>query len=173
MLSFLLYFFPDLGLVAYGFVAIEVYIRYAAVKYVYYLVRICRHIWVVGDHYEGLAVALYRITHTAHHVVRRFGVKVAGRLVGEYYVRVRDQRPCYADALLPICLQVSPAVLRQRLEQRGRENETEIAQRLARAARYTPNECLMLNNDGRLSQSVDALVSLIRIHGNRREQQTA
>ena len=80
--------------------AIEVYIRYAAVKYVYYLVRICRHIWVVGDHYEGLAVALYRITHTAHHVVRRFGVKVAGRLIGEYYVRVCDQRPRYAYALL-------------------------------------------------------------------------
>ena len=80
--------------------AIEVYIRYAAVKYVYYLVRICRHIWVVGDHYEGLAVALYRITHAAHHVVRRFGVKVAGRLIGEYYVRVCNQRPCYAYALL-------------------------------------------------------------------------
>ena len=68
---------------------------------------------------------------------------------------------------------VSPEVLRQRLEQRGRENETEIAQRLERAARYTPSACLTLNNDGRLSQSVDALVSLIRVHGNRHEQQIA
>lgn len=79
----------------------------------------------------------------------------------------------YADALLPICLQVSPEVLRQRLEQRGRENQTEIVQRLTRAARYTSDACHTLNNDGPLSQSVDALVSLIRVHGSRRGEQFA
>lgn len=44
----------------------------------------------------------------------------------------------YGKALLPICLQVSPDILRQRLQARGRESETEIAARLARAARYAP-----------------------------------
>lgn len=35
----------------------------------------------------------------------------------------------YGKALLPICLQVSPDILRQRLQARGRESETEIAAR--------------------------------------------
>ncbi len=56
-------------------------------------------------------------------------------------------RERYGEVLVPICLAVSPPVLRQRLEQRGRENALEIAQRLERAARYKPDNCLTLNND--------------------------
>ena len=59
------------------------------------------------------------------------------------------------------CLQVSPEILRQRLENRGRENASEINARLARAARYTPQDCHTLNNDGSLRQSVDTLLTLI------------
>ena len=118
--------------------------------------------WHANNNYYGIGIEIDLWLHAGFDVVAN-GSRA----------HLPQEHARYADALLPICLQVSPAVLRQRLEQRGRENETEIAQRLARAARYTPNECLMLNNDGRLSQSVDALVSLIRIHGNRREQQTA
>ncbi|MGU3415551.1 ribose 1,5-bisphosphokinase [Enterobacteriaceae bacterium C34A] len=77
----------------------------------------------------------------------------------------------YANALLPVCLQVSPDVLRSRLEQRGRETPKEIAQRLDRAARYTPDNCLMLNNDGSLLQSVDIFLQMIRTHGNQKENQ--
>lgn len=77
----------------------------------------------------------------------------------------------YANALLPVCLQVSPEVLRSRLEQRGRETQKEIAQRLDRAARYTPTGCLMLNNDGSLLQSVDTFLQMIRTHGNQKESQ--
>ena len=118
--------------------------------------------WHANNNYYGIGIEIDLWLHAGFDVVAN-GSRA----------HLPQAQARYADALLPICLQVSPAVLRQRLEQRGRENETEIDQRLARAARYTPNECLMLNNDGRLSQSVDALVSLIRIHGNRREQQTA
>ena len=57
--------------------------------------------------------------------------------------------------------QVSPEILRQRLENRGRENASEINARLARAARYTPQDCHTLNNDGSLRQSVDTLLTLI------------
>ncbi|MBM1101731.1 ribose 1,5-bisphosphokinase, partial [Klebsiella pneumoniae] len=67
----------------------------------------------------------------------------------------------YQSALLPVCLQVSPAILRQRLDNRGRENASEITARLARAARYTPQDCHTLNNDGSLRQSVDTLLTLI------------
>ena len=41
----------------------------------------------------------------------------------------------YADALLPVCLQVSPDILRQRLQARGRENGAEIAARHPTALR--------------------------------------
>ena len=67
----------------------------------------------------------------------------------------------YGTALLPVCLQVSPEILRQRLQARGRESETEIAARLERAARYAPFDCHTLNNDGSLRQSVDTLLALM------------
>jgi ribose 1,5-bisphosphokinase len=56
---------------------------------------------------------------------------------------------------------VSPGILRERLQARGRENGVEIAARLERAARYTPTECHTLNNDGSLLQSVDTLLALM------------
>ncbi|EHM51779.1 MAG: ribose 1,5-bisphosphokinase [Yokenella regensburgei] len=68
----------------------------------------------------------------------------------------------YGASLLPVCLQVTPEILRQRLETRGRETQTEITQRLARAARYQPEGCHTLNNDGSLIQSVDTFLALIR-----------
>lgn len=69
----------------------------------------------------------------------------------------------YGIHLLPVCLQVSAAVLRQRLEARGRESPADIARRLDRAARYQAQHrhCLIVNNDGSLLQSVDALRQLI------------
>lgn len=67
----------------------------------------------------------------------------------------------YGTALLPVCLQVSSTILRQRLQARGRESEPEIAARLERAARYAPFGCHTLNNDGSLHQSVDSLLTLM------------
>ncbi|HBY9742223.1 TPA: ribose 1,5-bisphosphokinase [Klebsiella pneumoniae] len=80
-------------------------------------------------------------------------------------------RERYGEVLVPICLAVSPPVLRQRLEQRGRENALEIAQRLERAARYKPDNCLTLNNDGSLRQSVDEFFRLLRSHAAREADQ--
>lgn len=84
---------------------------------------------------------------------------------------IDEAKARYASALLPVCLEVSPDVLRSRLEQRGRETQKEIAQRLDRAVRYTPTGCLMLNNDGSLLQSVDTFLQMIRTHGNQKESQ--
>ncbi len=67
----------------------------------------------------------------------------------------------YRTALLPVCLQVSPDILRQRLVDRGRESPADITARLERAARYAPQDCHMLSNDGSLLQSVETLLTLI------------
>ncbi|KEY57907.1 ribose 1,5-bisphosphokinase [Serratia sp. DD3] len=70
----------------------------------------------------------------------------------------------YGSQLLPVCLQVSPTVLRQRLEQRGRENVAQIEQRLLRAANYQqslPVSCHRLDNNGFLAETLDALLSLM------------
>ena len=64
-------------------------------------------------------------------------------------------------------------MLRQRLQQRGRESEAEIALRLERAARYAPSDCLTLNNNGSLGQSVDQFLTLLRRHYARQENQHA
>ncbi|HAH9888588.1 TPA: ribose 1,5-bisphosphokinase [Escherichia coli] len=82
-------------------------------------------------------------------------------LVNGSRAHLPQARARYQSALLPVCLQVSPEILRQRLENRGRENASEINARLARAARYTPQDCHTLNNDGSLRQSVDTLLTLI------------
>lgn len=73
-------------------------------------------------------------------------------------------RAQYASQLLPVSVHVSPAILRERLEKRGRESAAEIAARLERASRYQPKACLTLNNDGSLLQSVEGLVKLICTH---------
>lgn len=68
----------------------------------------------------------------------------------------------YGETLMPVYVQVSPEILRQRLEARGREDAAGIAARLERAVRYAPGNCLTLNNDGSLLQSVEGLITLIR-----------
>jgi ribose 1,5-bisphosphokinase len=67
----------------------------------------------------------------------------------------------YGTQLLPLVLQVSPAVLETRLRQRGRESEAEIAKRLARAAEPLPAHCHALNNDGALSATLEHLRRLL------------
>lgn len=69
----------------------------------------------------------------------------------------------YGPRLLPVCLQVSPELLRQRLQQRGRETALQIEQRLARAADYQqtlPAGCRLLDNDGDLGHTLEALLAL-------------
>lgn len=67
----------------------------------------------------------------------------------------------YGDRLLPVCLQVSSAVLADRLRQRGREDEAEIARRLQRAAEPVPPGCLTLYNDGALGQTLREFSGLL------------
>jgi ribose 1,5-bisphosphokinase len=70
----------------------------------------------------------------------------------------------YGQRLIPVCLQVSEEVLRQRLEQRGRENSEQIQHRLQRAAQYAnqmPAHCQRLENNGQLQQTLAGLLQLL------------
>ncbi|MFH7828532.1 ribose 1,5-bisphosphokinase [Kluyvera chengduensis] len=106
--------------------------------------------WHANGLYYGVGVEIDLWLHAG------FDVVVNGSRAHMAQAKAR-----YADALLPVCLQVSPEILRQRLHARGRENGVEITARLERAARYTPSECHTLNNDGSLLQSVEKLLTLM------------
>ena len=121
----------------------------------------------VGDASGGLADDLHQPRH--REVKQPIGVEVDLWLQAGFDVVVNGSRghlpqaqAQYGEVLMPVYVQVSPEILRQRLEKRGRESSTEITARLERAARYSPGDCLTLNNDGSLLQSVEGLISLIR-----------
>ncbi|CFR19076.1 ribose 1,5-bisphosphokinase [Yersinia kristensenii] len=72
----------------------------------------------------------------------------------------------YHHQLLPLCLAVSPAILAQRLQQRGRENSEQIEARLQRAQHYQqqlPVNCLQLCNDGELHHTLEHFQQLLAI----------
>ena len=83
------------------------------------------------------------------------------------FVAVADLNTFAAAAVAVRRTQSAVSQQMQRLEQRGRENAVDIAQRLDRAARYKPDDCLTLNNDGSLRQSVDEFFRLLRSHAVR------
>ncbi len=66
-------------------------------------------------------------------------------------------------SLCVVLIEVSPTVLRGRLERRARETPNEIEQRLARAAEFTVehSNLVRFSNDGNIDQAGDALVSLL------------
>lgn len=70
----------------------------------------------------------------------------------------------YGQRLLPVCLTVSPEVLRQRLLARGRESPAQIEERLQRT-KFTqhqlPRDCLYIDNDGLLENAVDRFCTVL------------
>jgi ribose 1,5-bisphosphokinase len=107
--------------------------------------------WHANGLYYGVGVEIDLWLHAGFDV-----------LVNGSRAHLAQARARYAQALLPVCLHVSPEILRHRLESRGRESAREIDLRLERAARYTPSDCHLLNNDGSLLQSVEHFLALIR-----------
>ncbi|MDH0648935.1 phosphonate metabolism protein/1,5-bisphosphokinase (PRPP-forming) PhnN [Pseudomonas sp. GD03858] len=75
-------------------------------------------------------------------------------------------RARYPD-LLAVGLVVDPQALRQRLSARGRENQDEIEQRLARNARLRAYDASVhvLDNSGSLTDAVEALLALLGEQG--------
>ena len=111
--------------------------------------------WHANGLYYGVGVEIDLWLHAG------FDVVVNGSCAHLPQARARVINP----ALLPICLQVSPEILRQRLENRGRENASEINARLRAPPLYSLR-MFTLNNDGSLRQSVDKLLTLIHRRRN-------
>lgn len=118
---------------------------------------------------------LFALSWQAHHQSYGIGVELDLWLESGIDVVVNGSRQHlkqaherYGDALVPICLHVSTDVLRKRLELRGRETPHQIEQRLQRAAFYTPDldDCLVLNNDGSLAESVVSFMRLVNSQRN-------
>ncbi len=80
-------------------------------------------------------------------------------------------RERYGEVLVPILSRRLAAGAAPAAGAARPENTLEIAQRLERAARYKPDNCLTLNNDGSLRQSVDEFFRLLRSHAAREADQ--
>jgi ribose 1,5-bisphosphokinase len=69
----------------------------------------------------------------------------------------------YRNKLLPLLIEVSAKVLRERLLRRGRETPEQIARRLERHRELadTCKGCLRINNNGQLQEAGEQLIRLI------------
>ncbi|MGK3141732.1 ribose 1,5-bisphosphokinase [Pantoea sp. C2G6] len=117
------------------------------------------------------ALGLFAVSWQAHGFRYGIGCETEQWLARGQHVAVNGSRLHLAQALarfgprlLPVCLQVTPAVLATRLRQRGREDEAAIAGRLARAAQPPPDGALILNNDGALPETLRQLRQLLAAH---------
>lgn len=111
---------------------------------------------------------LFALDWQAHQLYYALGIEIDQWLARGLDVVVNGSRlhlaaarQRYGDRLLPICLQVSPAILAARLRQRGREDEAAIARRLQRAAEPVMAGYITLNNDGKLSEMLEAFLILL------------
>ncbi|OAT27581.1 PhnN family ATP-binding protein/guanylate kinase [Buttiauxella brennerae ATCC 51605] len=118
---------------------------------------------------------LFALCWQAHHQSYGVGIELDIWLDSGFDVVVNGSRQHlaqararYGEALVPICLHVSTDVLRQRLEARGRETAQQIEQRLQRAAFYAPDldDCMILNNDGSLDESVSSFMRMVNDQRN-------
>lgn len=72
----------------------------------------------------------------------------------EYLGQMQDK---FGDKLFPVLMQVDEATLAKRLRQRGRESDTQIIERLARAKAYCltlPKQAVVIDNSGSIDASL-------------------
>lgn len=106
--------------------------------------------WQAHQFYYGLGIEIDRWLESGLDVV-----------VNGSRLHLNAARQRYGDRLLPVCLQVSAEILAGRLRQRGREDEAAIAQRLQRAAEPVAAGCVLLSNDGPLSETLQGFSTLL------------
>ncbi|OSM97414.1 ribose 1,5-bisphosphokinase [Lonsdalea populi] len=107
---------------------------------------------------------LFALYWQAHHYRYAVGIEVdlwlergMDVVVNGSRAHLKQAKQYYGSQLFPICLAVSPAILRHRLLARGRENADQIEERLRRADEQQhnlPSDCALLQNDGPLQQTL-------------------
>lgn len=120
---------------------------------------------------DGGLMALHWHSHGQYYGI---GIEIDMWLAQGFTVVVNGSRAylqqalhCYPD-LSAVWIQVSQNILQQRLRQRGRESDSQIAMRLARAQVYQPPELkslIMVNNNGTVKEAGDHLVSILQKTG--------
>lgn len=129
------------------------------------------HVALSGTEFRLRAQAgLFALRWQSHGLHYGIGIEIEHWLAQGLVVVVNGSRAYLPQAarrypqLVPVWIEVSPAVLQQRLRHRGRESDAEIGQRLRRAAQFKvplhPRP-YRLNSDGSLDQSGKALADLI------------
>jgi len=125
----------------------------------------------LDEFHQRQAHGLFALDWQAHQTHYALGVEIDHWMQQGFSVVINGSRAHlaeakarYGQALLPVCLHVSAQVLAERLHARGRETEHDIQLRLRRAADYQhslPAECRLLNNDGRLQDTLAELLTLL------------
>lgn len=131
------------------------------------------HVALMNDEFEARRKAGLLAMHwQSHGYAYGIGIEINQWLEKGVTVVVNGSR-AYLDAaasqypeLLPVWIAVSPEVLRQRLQARGRESADEIEARLERGAASPPATVAaeFICNDGELHTAGAALVELILRH---------
>ena len=131
------------------------------------------HVALTPEEFESRCKAgLFAMHWHSHGHAYGIGIEVNQWLAKGITVVVNGSREYLAEAakrypeLLPVWVEVSPEVLRERLEARGRESASEVEARLARppASQSSGRTGEVIRNDGELRMAGDALVELIRRH---------
>jgi ribose 1,5-bisphosphokinase len=115
--------------------------------------------WEANGHQYGIGCELYKWREAGFHVIVNGSRAYLADAIGQF-----------GAGLLPIHIQVSPDILKKRLLERGRESLEAVEKRIRRAAELSGiagDQCLSLNNDGSLEQTVDALLAIIEQHSDR------
>jgi ribose 1,5-bisphosphokinase len=129
------------------------------------------HVAVSREEFEQMKkLGLFALHWESHGHCYGLGVEIDRWLERGANVVMNGSRAFLAEAsrrypeLSVVLIEVSPSVLRTRLESRGRETPGEIDRRIARASEFTvehPN-LVLIRNDGALNDAGEQLVSVLR-----------
>lgn len=109
--------------------------------------------WEANGYWYGIGCELYHWLGNGYHV-----------LLNGSRAYLPEAIQLYKDVLIPVYLTITPATLKNRLIERGRESATAIEQRVKRAKDYSlvnDESCMVLDNNGELDHTVNALMEII------------
>jgi len=129
------------------------------------------HIALTPDEFAArLAGKLFAMHWASHSLQYGIGIEINQWLAKGIHVVVNGSREYLAEArrlypeLLPVCIEVSSEVLRQRLVTRGREDAQAVEQRLQRHRELQGTvliDAIVVHNNGTVREAGDQLVRAI------------